>query len=213
MIGFFRGVIWNVFLAAIPVALAYVVYALLDPSRKRVGPLSVVAAFAVGAVWLAFLPNTCYLLTEWRHFLDVMGYTSLPRIWHTNAQAAVTLATYTIFYFCYSGVGMLAFVLAIRPVARVARALGATLWLWAIPLFTLMSIGVYLGLVLRFNSWELAMKPSDIWAAAMAIGNRPALSLFIVAFAGMLWVAYIALDIWVDGFVCRFKGRAPESSR
>ena len=62
-------IIWNVFLAAIPVVAGYALS--LGASRftikRRIIPWLVWLPLL--AVWFAFLPNTCYLLTEWRHFL------------------------------------------------------------------------------------------------------------------------------------------------
>lgn len=195
-------VAWNIFLAVIPVVLAYTIFRLYD---KRSSSLVRASMAILGLVWLAFLPNTCYLLTEWRHFLGTLDYANLYSRWQTDSDATLMLLTYTLFYMCYSGIGVFTFALAIRPVACIAKKSGATLWVWAIPLFLLMSVGVYLGLVLRFNSWELINKPGAIWASAVSVLHRPTLAAFVVLFAGFLWIAFIAVDIWIDGLVARWR--------
>jgi uncharacterized membrane protein len=196
---------WNIFLSLIPVALAYAVAGLAGPSFNRLYASRKMLVILVGLVWIAFLPNACYLLTEWRHFLERLGDTGLTFRWHHDSGAALELMMNTLFYLCYSGIGMLTFALAIRPVARVFKDAGAKLWVWGIPLFMLNSLAVYLGLVLRFNSWEMLTKPSDIWAATTALGARPVLTSFILAFAVFLWIAYWIMDIWVDGFAVRWR--------
>ncbi len=37
----------------------------------------------------------------------------------------------------------------------------------------------------------------------MEVGGRPKLAAFILAFGGFLWVAYEAIDIWIDGLKLR----------
>lgn len=199
-------VTWNTLLALIPVVLAYTVYWLAGLPGRRVQLLLKVPIIALGMVWLAFLPNTCYLLTEWRHFLAAVGYSDLYARWQVDSDAALRLMTYTFFYLCYSGMGVLTFTLAVRPIARLMKKSGATMWIWATPFFALMSVGVYLGLVLRFNTWDLISQPAEVWAVVVGISARPTLSSFIIAFAGFLWVAYLAVDIWIDGFLARWQG-------
>lgn len=196
-----RWITINTFLALIPVVAAYVVQLLVHRSTGNV--LARIGAILVGLIWLSFLPNTCYLLTEWRHFLDTVGYTNLYARWQGSSWLAMKLMTYTLFYICFSGLGILTFALAIRPIAGLAREKGLTLWVWGIPLFLLNSIGVYLGLIRRFNSWDLIARPGDIWAATVGILNRQTLATLVIIFAAFLWLVYLAMDIWLDGLSLR----------
>jgi len=199
----FHWVTWNTFLAVIPVAAGYAIHLLAEKPGRSGLKTALMVLFA--AVWLAFLPNTCYLLTEWRHFLSRVGYTHLYARWHVDAAAALDLMVYTLFYLCYSGIGALTFALAVRPVARLLKEEGAVLWIWGMPFFLLMSVGVYLGLVLRYNSWDLVSRPAEVWAAFINLGSRPAPSFFIIAFAAFLWVVFLVMDVWVDGLRTRWK--------
>ena len=206
-----RWVLWNTFLAVIPVAAGYAMYALYKFPRRRT--MAVRAGIVIlGLVWIAFVPNTCYLLTEWRHFLNLIGYSNLYAEWFVNKNAAVDLMTYTLFYMFYSGIGALTFTLAIRPIAWLMRQRQLTIWIWAIPFFLMMSLGVYLGLVLRLNSWDIVTRPAFVWTSISGTLDRPALGFFITAFAGFLWFTYLVMDIWVDGLVCRFSPRTDASS-
>ena len=201
-----RWVIWNTLLAAIPVAAGWAVYALYRFPRRRTAPIKA-AILLFGIVWFAFMPNTCYLLTEWRHFLDIIGYSNLYAEWYVSKMAAVRLMTYTLFYMFYSGIGALTFVLSIRPIARLMRQMRLTLWAWALPFFLLMSLGVYLGLILRLNSWDIITRPEFVWSSVVGTLANPGLMFIVVAFAGFLWFVYLVMDIWVDGFMCRLRGR------
>ncbi|MDO8588374.1 MAG: DUF1361 domain-containing protein [Armatimonadota bacterium] len=198
---FLTWVIWNLFLAAVPVATAQAICR-TEP-RWRARPVLKIGVAVLLLVWLAFLPNTCYLLTEWRHFLARLDSSDLYIRSQLDNRMTLLLMFYTAFYFCYSAMGMLAFALAIRPIACLVRKDGAAAWVWGIPLFLLTSLGVYLGLVLRFNSWDLITRPSTVWAVAASLAARPVLAAFLVLFAGMLWLAYIVTDIWIDGLILR----------
>jgi len=197
----FVWVSWNTFLALIPVALAYTVAWIGRLSRRGLVLNILLAILALA--WLAFLPNTCYLLTEWRHFLRTLDTSDLYLQSRLDSRMTLRLMTYTAFYFFYSGIGMLAFTLAIRPVARLWKADGVALWVSAVPLFIMLSIGVYLGLVLRYNTWDLVTRPGTVWASVMALTGRPRLLTFLVVFAIFLWLAYAAIDIWIDGLIAR----------
>jgi uncharacterized membrane protein len=203
-------VIGNTFLAFIPVVLAQLISWMAGLSRK--GPLVYVPLVVAAAAWLVFLPNTCYLLTEWRHFLATLDASDLYLRARMDSAMTLRLMTYTAFYFCYSGVGMLAFTLAIRPIARLTKRYGFNKWVFGIALFVLLSAGVYLGLVLRYNSWDLIARPRKVWASVAGLLSRPKLSAFVIGFGGFLALAYMVIDIWIDGFMGRWKqafGRQP----
>ena len=204
---------WNILLALIPVGLAYLIPVVagrwVAGSRRRF-----VLLLSLGLLWMLFLPNSCYLLTEWRHFLASVEAINPYSEWRNNrdTMAGIWLMTMAIFYFVYSAFGMLTFTLAIRPVARLLRQRGYSLQLLGIPFFVLISLGVYLGLVHRFNSWNVFSVESafDILSVVARIFTRPALAAFLALFAGFLWLAYLAVDIWIDGFLLRWRGRASE---
>ncbi|HEX2924127.1 MAG TPA: DUF1361 domain-containing protein [Chloroflexota bacterium] len=198
----FGWVTWNLFLAAVPVGLAHLLCWAGRRSQKR--PLYAPLAWLAGLLWIVFLPNTCYLLTEWRHFLGMLDSRDMYVLSQFNRGITAKLMIYTVFYFCYSGAGMLAFALAIRPVHRLFRELGATVWVYGAALFLLVSLGVYLGLVPRFNSWNLVNRPDQIWQTIAHVAHRPKLSAFMVAFAGVLWIGYAVIDIWFDGLILRY---------
>jgi uncharacterized membrane protein len=194
-------VIWNGTLAVIPVAAAYTFRGVLDKRPLRLG--GYLGAIALGVIWLAFLPNTCYLLTEWRHFLKTIDSQNLFMRATTDSVLFIKLVLASLFYFFYSLFGMVTFAMAIRPMERAAIKRGLWVRFWAVPFFAAVALGVYLGLVLRFNSWDLLRSPSMVWQAVVEIGGRPKLAAFIVAFGGFLWLSYEALDIWIDGLKLR----------
>ncbi len=192
-------------LAIIPVAAGYAINAVYR--SKATAALRYSVSTVLAAVWFVFLPNTCYLLTEWRHFLVTVDGRNLFMRARVDSAYLIELISLSLFYFLYSSFGMLMFALAIRPVERAVVKGGLALRLWAFPFFATVSLGVYLGLILRFNSWDLLTRPGMVWSAIIELTARPLLSAFIVAFGAFLWLCYELLDIWIDGFHCRFARR------
>jgi uncharacterized membrane protein len=104
----------------------------------------------------------------------------------------------------YSAAGALTFALSIRPVKAWMRALGVSTAWGAAPFFMLVSLGVYLGLVVRFNTWDLFTRPGDVLVTVAGVTDRPLLLATIVFFGLFLWLAYEVNDIWIDGFALRW---------
>lgn len=209
------GVLWNLLLAVIPVVLAYLLAWLLRKRLKLAGIL--LLAVPLGIAWLAFLPNTCYLLTEWRHLLFDKRWEPLLDAGHENPAAMYGTAKWALFFLLYSGTGVFLFVLGVRPMEHWLRSTGQKSFLYAPFFFFLVSLGVYLGLVLRLNSWDLVRRPQFVVNVALeAVTSRPLL-VAISVFAVLLWALYEGADIWVDGVRARFgkggSGSAPTPTK
>ncbi len=198
-----KHILWNVFLAVIPVALAYILAWSLGTKTKRKLPRLV--SVAIMLVWLVFLPNTCYLLTEWRHLLFDDRWEPLLQTAHEDPSAMLATAKWAIFFLAYSGLGVILFVLSIRPLEQRLRSHGRNCVILAPPLFFLTSLGVYLGLILRLNSWDLLHRPGFVFQAAIDALTRMSLISSILVFAALLWALYEAVDIWVEGVSDRMK--------
>jgi uncharacterized membrane protein len=205
--------LWDVFLALIPAALG----AWLGAGLRRSRSWPVWLWLPVGVLWLLFLPNTCYLLTEIRHYLENNPYALLGRPagespdllgGSVGPQGIRRFLFWTGFYLVFSSSGLLLFTLAIRPVAESLRERGWPLEVLLPPLFFGSALGVYLGLRLRFNSWDLLRQPGAVWDATWDALFGPGIAgAYIVAFAGFLGAAYWIVDVWIDGFLMRWKRR------
>ena len=205
------SVLWNLFLAVLPVVLAFGLARGARRDMRETGRIRWGRWLPVGVVWLAFLPNSCYLLTEWRHFLDTLTQSQLYAQAHQSRDGRLDFFLVVSFYLLYTGAGLLAFFLALWPLDRLTRRrLG---WAGAAlrPLiFPLCALGVYLGLMSgRFNSWDLVHpdRLADLLATTAQALHRPFLLGLILAFGAILWLFYAAFDIWMDGLAWRLARR------
>jgi uncharacterized membrane protein len=146
----YRFLIWNLFLAWVPYGCAL---AVRSAHRRRVRTLLLVPLFAV---WLGFLPNAPYLVTDFVHLRYRVGAAPL---WFD----AVMLAS-----FAWAGVGLGA--ASLRMCTQVVRVRHGALAAAAfVPLAALATgFGIYLGRFVRLNTWDVATRPSTVLANVLS---------------------------------------------
>ena len=179
----FRGpwgwMYWNLTLAAVPMLLAFVLFR----RRARTG----VMWWAGVALFVAFLPNAPYVLTDIQHYaFDVARF-----------GRSTTMMRYSLLF---AG-GMAAYVIAMWRCTRFMISRGvAVVAVVAVNALAcaLCSVGVYLGRVHRFNSWDIVRTPESVAEAAFhSLSSRAALvgmaKVFAVIAIGAL-VGIVLLD-------------------
>lgn len=129
---------WNLFLAGIPLLFG-------ELASRTHSPL--IRCGALGA-WLLFFPNAPYLVTDLLH----LGPGPAPLWFDLGLLSAFAVA------------GLFLAVASLVPVHRAFRArFGAQAgWLMVIIVCGLSGFGIYLGRFLRFNSWDVAIRPLDL---------------------------------------------------
>jgi uncharacterized membrane protein len=171
----YRYLVWNLMLAWVPFVLAVL---MLELYKRR---HHVVELIAVGVVWLVFLPNAPYMLTDFVHLGE------MHRLFDS-----VILGS---FAFTALALGFASLLLVQLITTRAAGALVG--WSVALTALFLSSVGVYLGRVQRLNSWDVLQRPRFVAGIARArledpFGNRYLIA-FVVAVAGFLTLAYLGL--------------------
>jgi uncharacterized membrane protein len=172
----YTNLVWNLFLAWVPLGFALVVY---DGARRGVRRLWLVT-FA--GLWLLFFPNAPYLMTDLKYLREVRG----APFWYdfvlasSAALAGLALGFVSLFL--------------IHSVAR--RHLGAVrAWIGVWAVLALSSVGVFLGRFRRFNSWDVFTDPKPI-LGALAKGlsdplDYPKVVAVTVVFSGFLVGTYL----------------------
>jgi uncharacterized membrane protein len=132
--------LWNLVLAWVPLLFGL---ALEWRRRHRLGGL---ASLLLGTGWLLFLPNAPYLVTDFLH-LGHNPALGLPLDLTTLLAAAA----------CGVLVGFLSLALVQRSIGeRLGSRLG---WTLVVVALALTSFGIYLGRILRLNSWDVLTRP------------------------------------------------------
>lgn len=165
--------VWNLVLAWLPLALA--VLLVVTYARSR----SVVELLAVGGAWLLFLPNAPYMITDFVH----LG--TEHKLFDTIVISSFALTALAL--------GFISLVLVQLVVTRAGGALLG--WLTVVGSLFAASFGIYLGRVLRFNSWDVIRRPHQLLELAKLriddpFGNRYLIG-FTFALGGLLVLAYL----------------------
>lgn len=177
----FLFMIWNLFLAYIP-------YALTSWMSTRPPGISRRTFFIpLALVWLLFIPNSFYILTDLFHLADHYGDGSVPP-WYDLAL---------ILSFAWNG--LLLGVLSVRQMEKFLLR-GSSLreeLLFLYPVMWLNALGVYIGRYLRYNSWDVVKNPFDLFddIARMIIHpfrNRPAWDM-ILCFSILMTLIYLMM--------------------
>jgi uncharacterized membrane protein len=145
--------IWNLFLAAVPAVLSLVVFR--NGARRNV-------AWWVGVgAWVVFLPNAPYVLTDVVHMVGAMRDSSSDR------HAYLVMATYGVLF---AG-GLASYAFSMQLVRRylhraVADRVVAPLIL---VVHALCVLAMYLGRVIRLNSWDVLTAPDRVVASVVRV--------------------------------------------
>jgi len=136
--------IWNLALAWLPL-----VFALRLMSLLKYKLWSSWEALAVSVLWLLFLPNSFYLISDFIHLQDVQ-------------QVDVLYDAVMFTSFIYTGVvlGFSSLYLIHRQLSR--RLTAATTTIWIAATLIICSSAVYVGRDLRWNSWDVLTNPGGL---------------------------------------------------
>lgn len=141
---------WNLFLAIIPAAAALIL------TRTR----NTAAAILLFLIWLGFLPNAPYIVTD---FIHLTPNPPVP-LWF---DVALLIS--------FAGTGLL---LAYSSVVDVQGVVAARFnaiagWFVALGSLILSGFGIYLGRFLRWNSWDPLSNPGRVAGAIAQRGINP----------------------------------------
>ncbi len=170
-------IIWNLFLAFIPLGLSFWLFR-RGRSRSFVWWLGFV-------VFIAFLPNAPYILTDIIHLINDVR--------DVNSVWVVTLIVFPL-HLLFILSGFESYVVSLINVGYYLQRIGLSKWILAMELFihALCSVGIYLGRFPRYNSWDLITKPDALVNTVIEdlIGKIPLAIVFItfVVIAILYWL-------------------------
>jgi uncharacterized membrane protein len=188
--------VWNLFLAWIPLALALPIR--FDLSRGRRG---IAVAAGLAFLWLLFFPNAPYLLTEFQHLHPQHAVSARPirLLSSVSPVRGVPLWYDVLLLLLFAWNGLLLGFVSLRIVQRaVSRRAGAAWgWVTVVLVLGLSGFGVSIGRFERWNSWDLFSRPAALLAdVAGRLFNplaHPRTTAVTVLFAGFLLLAYVTV--------------------
>jgi uncharacterized membrane protein len=167
-----RFLAWNLALAWMPFIASLGIEVFERAGRARL-------TLAAGAVWLLFLPNAPYLVSDLSH----LRYASSTTPWLDLSR---------LFAFAWAGCVLCAASLRIVHgvvAARYGRVAG---WLLVLMAAAACGVGVAIGRFARLNSWEVATRPEAVGSRTLQLAVSAQAVSVAVFFAALVLVSYVA---------------------
>jgi len=173
--------VWNLFLAFIPLSIVWFMQ-----FNKKLFQNPLKKYLAIG-LWLLFLPNAPYVLTDLVH----LSYS--PSQWMVYDAVLILMFAGISLYFGY------------QSILELRRFLENTinkklLNIATISVFILCGFGIYLGRVVRFNSWDLVTNPFELFTTVLRFLINPIehklVWLFTLVFGILLNAGFYIFQLW-----------------
>jgi uncharacterized membrane protein len=168
--------LWNLFLAWIPLVFAYYLQQSYFGEKRNLAFI-----FVTGFLWLLFFPNAPYIITDLVHLNHNLS--CLP-FWFD-----------TLLLFTFALTGLISGYLSLYFVHSVLkdRFNSFVSWTMITILISLCSFGIYLGRVLRANSWDLFTRPLILMKKSILSLLDPRAISMTLMFSFFLLLSYLIL--------------------
>ncbi len=136
--------VWNLFLAFIPYAISYWLCDNIHRLRNKLKLIGLIGA------WLLFVPNAFYILTDIYHLVHI---DSAPK-WFD-----------LLLLLSFAWNGLFFGLLSMRKMETVLHKTSGKTFSSLIIFFVMLlnAYGIYLGRILRFNSWDIVAQPFSLF--------------------------------------------------
>ncbi len=184
-------IIWNLFLAFIPLALSFWLFRRRHISRTWFW-------WMIYIIFIAFLPNAPYLLTDIIHLIRATraGYS----VW------IITLIFIPLHVFAILS-GLEAYVVSLINQNHYFKKIGLKRYIFTseIMIHILCAVGVFLGRFRRFNSWDLVTQPDVVLAKTLddLTSKKPVLVIFITFV--VITISYTLMKQITFGLMLQFR--------
>ena len=178
--------VWNLFLAWIPLGLAYTAWLMASNRRQLILAITITAF-----LWMIFFPNAPYILTDFQH----LGQPSdVVPIWFD---------VILVVWFAWTGLllGVISLYLMHDIMHRTFGRIAG--WVFVFIVSFLSGLGIYIGRFIRWNSWDIIQQPNDIFYGLVQGARDPSLtSIGVTALFGALFL-FVYLTFYTFGHLLR----------
>lgn len=145
---------WNLILALIPWVISTTLLLENDLKNKRKSSIFLII------LWLLFLPNSFYILTDFFHFRLI---SKMPE-WFD-----------LLLIFSFVWLGLLAGILSILDMEKISKSLISERFdkFFISTFMFIISFGIYLGRYSRWNSWDFFTRPISLFSDILNIFIHP----------------------------------------
>ena len=182
---------WNILLALIP---CFIVFRMANGFHLKgwtnIGTIPKWSFVGLFLIWFFFFPNTAYLFSDIRHLANYCDQLDAMRICPNQAYLVPIFLSYAMvgiptFYY---GLSKMSYVLSKLFGAAVGR-------IFPVLMIPLTALGVMIGLVDRFNSWDIVFHPFSIVKIALAYFLGDVMSWNLLSYTLMLYGIYYFIKL------------------
>jgi uncharacterized membrane protein len=192
-------IVWNLFLAFIPLVLSFWLFIRKSRSREVCSLQSRSIFWWFGLiVYIAFLPNAPYLLTDIIHLIEAI---------RANYSIWITTLIFIPLHLFAIWLGWEAYVISVINQGYYLKKIGQKkLILWSELLTHLLcAIGIYLGRFRRFNSWDLITQTNRLFVSTLDdLTTKKPLLVMIITFITLVISYWIMKQITL-GLLLRIR--------
>ncbi|NLW79345.1 MAG: DUF1361 domain-containing protein [Ruminococcaceae bacterium] len=186
------SLLWNLFLAALPLLFAWLL--VRRRAGKKQGALHRLLNGVLWALWLAFFPNAPYLVTDVIH-ISRFSYDEPGGVFTSSLQDWLGILHICAAIVVGCLLGCLSLYLLHQSIARCR----GKWWGWGLcaGVAVLSGAGLYMGRVMRFNSWDILHQPLALLQQFFAQLSLHAILLMLLLSAmtlGMYMLFYLCFN-------------------
>jgi len=176
----FRFMLWNLFLAWLPLIVSLIA---LQAAQRMRGSVRLPLIAILGIGWLLLYPNAPYLTTDFIHLIFRRYNPDSMILWYD-----------LVVFFLFSWCGLLLGYVSMRHFHEIVRRAFASIagWLFVAAASFLGGFGIYLGRVIRLNSWDAVFNPFRLIEGVIE-GLNPDAFIFTVLFGLLILILYASL--------------------
>ncbi|REG99778.1 DUF1361 domain-containing protein [Flavobacterium aquicola] len=174
---FLYYLVWNLFLAFVPYFLiSYLNIQILNQKSR-------IKSFSILFIWLLFLPNSFYILTDLIHLTQ-----SGTRLFWFDL---IVISSYAVIGFTVGIISLIKFEFILKTYVS------ALITNLIMPIICFLSgLGIYLGRILRYNSWDILSNPIELFNDILTSSLSPHSLLFSLYYGGYIYLLYFLKKIY-----------------
>jgi uncharacterized membrane protein len=150
-------VLMNISLAVLPFLFCYYLNFLWEKNKGFKNSLRLVNIFIVFILWLVFIPNTAYLITDVRH---ITGFCT-----KNYYNVCIENSWMIFFFFSYALIGWIMFVFSLNQMKDLIKKIKNNAFsnYFILLIIPIIALGVMVGLIDRYNSWNIFLSPINFF--------------------------------------------------
>lgn len=173
-------ILWNIFLAFIPFFISFILLSL--SKEKKLSKIIFIIGFII---WMLFIPNAPYIVTDFIHLGEIRSVPMLYDIFliFSSASVGLMLGFHSFFH--------------IEQIIKTKYSPRITSLIMGL-IMIIISFGIYLGRFMRFNSWDVFVNHTSLIKNVWRIFSQSTANTEVFLYTGLFFFfLYLSYKAWI----------------